>query len=187
MADKQTALVNSIADGVHKQLSPEFAKMTELLARQAVSLAALLARVELLESTINAGATGAKKTVRTAGAAAGGKAGAKKAVAGKKAAGSETERVTNALLAFRYFMANNINDAQEIYGTEENLIQAESDTTVGKRDKEKDPAGYWSAVGAALWKTVLTDEQKDEIRTQFTAWKEDNARDDAEPQLDEEA
>jgi hypothetical protein len=81
-------------------------------------------------------------------------------------------------------MAQNLNDFQEVYGTEDNLVTADADVTVGKRDKDKDPAGYWSAVGAALWKVTLTDEQKDEIRSCFTAWKEDLARDDAEPPLE---
>ena len=83
-------------------------------------------------------------------------------------------------------MSQDLDDAREEYGTEENLIEAEKDSTVSKRDRVKDDVGFWSAVGAALWKTVLSDEQKETIRGQYTAWKEEAARNDAEPQLEPE-
>jgi hypothetical protein len=185
MADKQTALVNSIADGVHAKMLPELTKLAEQIAKLTVSGNATLARLETLEATMASGGSAPKRTVRTGAATGAAKGGAKKPV-GKKAAGSDTDKVTNALLFCRYMLANDLDSAQEVYGTEENLLEAEKDSTVAKRDKDKDPNGYWSAVGAALWKTVLSDEQKDEIRAQYNAWKEGNTRDGAEPQLDED-
>jgi len=184
MADKQQALVNSIADGVHAKLAPEIAKLSEQIAKLTVNGNATLARLETLESAVTSGGTTAKRAVRT-GAAGKGKAPAKGGAKGKAGA-NDVDKVTNALLYCRYMLANDLDNAQATYGTEENLLEAEKDATVSKRDKDKDPAGYWSAVGAALWKTVLTDEQKEEIRAQFNAWKEGNARDGAEPQLDED-
>jgi hypothetical protein len=78
-------------------------------------------------------------------------------------------KVTNALLCFRFIMANDLGNARETYGTEENLLEAGKDTTVQKRSKDKDtdPAPYWSAVGGALWRSVLSDEEKQRIRTQY--------------------
>lgn len=184
MADKQQALVNSIADGVHAKMTADIGKLTEQIAKLQVTSNAVLARLETLESTVNSGGTTAKRAVRTGGATKG--AAAKKTTAKKGAAGDDKSKVTNALLYFRYSMANNLDDSQDTYGTEENLLEADKDATVQKRDKDKDPSGYWSAVGAALWKSVLTDEQKDEIRTLFNAWKEQAARDDADDQLEEE-
>lgn len=176
MADKQTALVESIALGVHAKQAPDFKALTEGIAKIMVTSNALLARVETLESAVNSGGTTAKRAVRT---------GAVRTGAAAKAGGAK--KVTNALLYFRHVMANDLNDWRATYGTEENLGEAEKDATVSKQDRAKDEAGYFSAVGAYLWKTVLTDEQKDEIRTQFTARKEQTDRDDAKPQLEEDA
>ena len=180
MTDKQTQLVDSIAAGVHARLSLEFKALAEQLAKQTVTLNASLARLATLEDAVNS-STAAKRAVRTAGAA-------KKAAAGGKTkkGGDDKSRVTNALLYFRYAMSQDLDDAREEYGTEENLIEAEKDSTVSKRDRVKDDVGFWSAVGAALWKTVLSDEQKETIRGQYTAWKEEAARNDAEPQLEPE-
>ena len=185
MADKQTALVESIALGVHAKQAPEFKALTEGIAKLTVTCNALLARVETLESAVNSGGTTAKRAVRTGAAAK--KGAAAKAGGAKKPAGSDASKVTNALLYFRHAMANDLDDSRATHGTDENLGEAEKDATVSKKDRAKDETGYFSAVGAYLWKTVLTDEQKDEVRAQFTAWKEQAARDDAEPQLEEDA
>jgi len=183
MGDKQAALVNSIADGVHAKMTPDLAKLAEQLTKMSVTSCAIMARLETLESAVGAGGAASKRAVRTTGAA-GAKGGAK-GPAGKKPTG-DAGKVTNALLYFRYIMGQDLDDARETYATEENLLEAESDATVAKRDKDKDPSGYYSAVAAALWKSTLTDDQKTEIRNQFTAWKEEMARGGAGAQLDEE-
>jgi hypothetical protein len=183
MADKQKALVDSIAAGVQLVLVPSFEKLADQISRLAVNGNATLARLETLEAALGSGAAPAKRAVR-AGTAA--KGTAKKATPKKGAAGEATAKVTNALLYFRFAMANDLDDAQEVHGTPENLAEAEGDPTVAKRDKEKEPAAYWSAVGAALWKAVLSDEQKDEVRAQFNAWKEKAAREGSEEPLEEE-
>lgn len=178
-ASKQQALVDSIATGVQTKLEPSLSSLTQQMAKLLVTANTIIARIETLESAAGSG-TGAKRAVRTGGAA---KTAAKK-TAGKKA-GTDVDKVTNALLYCRYIMANDVDDAQATYGTEENLAEVETDALVSKRDKVKDPENYWSAVGAALWKTVLTDDQKEEIRTQFVAWKENLQREGADPQLEE--
>ena len=75
---------------------------------------------------------------------------------------------------------------REIYATEEVLAKAKNDSGVAKKDPAKDEIGYYSAVGAYLWKHVLTDQQQDEVRAQFNAWKEQATREAAEPQLEED-
>lgn len=181
MADKQTALVEYISLGVHAKLAPEFKSLAEGLAKLAVALNAALARLTTLEATIDSGGTTAKRAVAKKGAAA--KAGGAKKPAGR----SDDSRVTNGKLYFRHAMANDLDDSRATYGTDENLAEAEKDATVSKTDRSKDEAWYFSVVGAYLWKAVLTDGQKDEVRAQYTAWKEQAARDDAEPQLEEDA
>jgi len=183
MADKQTALVDSIAAGVHARLAAEFKTQSEAQAKLMVTMGAILGRLEILEAA--GGAAAPKRAVR-AGAGAAKKGAAAKAGAAKKA-DNDINKVTNTLLYFRYVMAKNLDEARDTYGTEEHLGEAEADATVSKKDRVKDEEGYFSAVGAFLWKTVLSDEQKDEMRTKFNAWKEQAARDDSEPQLEEEA
>ena len=185
MADKQTALVESIAQGVHAKQAAEFKAIAEAVAKLTVTCNATLARLETLESAAASGGATAKRAVRSGAAAK--KGGAAKAGGAKKPTGSDASKVTNALLYFRHAMANDLDDSRATHGTEENLGEAEKDATVSKKDRTKDESGYFSAVGAYLWKTVLTDEQKNEVRAQFTAWKEQAARDDAEPQLEEDA
>lgn len=185
-AAKQQLLVESIAAGVQTKLMPvlsehgdQLKQLTQQLAKLHVTSNSIVARIETLESAVASG-TGAKRAVRAGGAA---KTAAKKP-AGKKA-GGDVDKVTNALLYCRYIMAYDIDEARATYGTDENVREVENDSLVSKRDKVKDPENYWSAVGAALWKTVLIDEQKEEIRTQFTAWKENLQREGADPQLEE--
>jgi hypothetical protein len=181
MAEKQSQLIDSISTGVHNKLASEFKALSDQNAKLAVTINALLARVATLEEAVNSG-TSVKRTVRTAGAV-------KKVsvtVAKQKNANDDRPRVTNSLLYFRYLMAHDIDGAREEYGTEENLLETKSDPTVAKRDSVKDEVNYWSAVGNAIWKLVLSDEQKSTIRVQHNAWKEDAARNEAEPQLEAE-
>lgn len=182
-ADKQAILVGAISDGVKTGLASEFAGLTKELAKLSVSNNAILARIEVLESVL-AGGSAAKRTVRTGAPA---KGAAKRPAAKKGGSSDDKQKVTNALLYFRYALANDLDDARETWGTEENIAAAEQDALVSKRvgTKETDPSSYWSAVGAALWKTC-TSEQKDETRSKFLAWKESTARDEGDEPLQEE-
>jgi hypothetical protein len=188
MTDKQTAdaaranaLAKSIADATKAELASEFAKIAEQSAKLAVSVNAVLTRLETLESAVSSGAA-PKRGVRAGPA----KSGAGKKPAAKKGAGDDRSKVTNSLLYFRYAMSHDLDDAQLTYGTPENVEEAEKDPMVQKRDKVKDPEGYWSAVAAALWKSTLSDDDKDTIRAQFNTWKEQATRDDADEPLEEE-
>lgn len=182
MADKQAALVDAIATGVKDKMSPEFKALADTLAKLTVTNNASLARLEVVESMLASGTTTAKKAVRTGAAAS-----KKGATVGKKAAaGFEESKVKNTLLYFRHAMANNLDGLRDIYGTEENLAEAESDSSVSKKDRNKDEAGYFSAVGHFLWKATLTDEQKAEVKTLFTTWQAQNKQNEDQPQLDED-
>jgi hypothetical protein len=178
-ADKQTALVEAISANVASKLAESLAKLT-------VSVNSILARIETMEAAnaIKAGGesgVAAKRAVRTGTVAKGGK----KAGGAKKSAGDDGSRVTNALLYLRYGMANDLFGWREHYCTEEVLAGAESDPVVAKKDRAQDESGYFSAVGQYIWKK-FSDQQKEEMRVQFVAWKEQTARDEAEPQLEED-
>lgn len=188
MADKQqaqAALVNAIADGVHAKLATDFTKLAEQVSKLTVTCNSICVRLDTLDAAVATGGAAAKRTVRGAGAAKG--AAAKKTASKAASADDEIAKVTNSLLYFRYALKKDLDDYQATFGTEENVAEAEKDAAVGKKDRDKNPEEWWSAVGAALWKLVLSDEQKKEIRGHYDAWKENLNRDAAEPQLDEDA
>lgn len=175
-AAKQQLLVNSIANGVAQTLAPEFGKLAELAAKQSITINAVLARLELLEAAVGSGAAAPKRAVRAGPAKAGAaKAGAAKGGA-KKGAGQDLSKIANALLYFRYILATDNSGARETYGTDENVAAVAGDASVAKQDVERDPEAYWSAVGAAIWKTCLTESQKEEIREAHKTWKADLSR-----------
>lgn len=183
MDNKQAVLVEMLAKGVQDKQASEFARLAEEMAKLTVTCNTILARVEMLDAAAPAGAA-PKRAIRTGGAK---KDAAAKPGGAKKPAGSDTSRVTNALLYFRYALGNNLEETRETFCSAESLAEAEADPTVAKKDQTKDESGYYSAVGAFLWKKVLTDDQKEEVRSQFLAWKEQITREGAEPQLEEEA
>jgi hypothetical protein len=183
-ASKQTQLANEIAGSVHSALSSEFEKLGANNAQLTVLVQQVLARLEMLETTTGvapkravrgAGPAGAKKT---AGAAAGGSK--------KTAAGSEVKKVTNALLFFRYALGHDLEDMRETYVTDEVCLEAEKDDSMAKKDRKKDEYGYYSTLGAYLWKNGLTDDDKKTVRAAYGTWKESAAREDGEQQLEED-
>jgi hypothetical protein len=184
MADKQTALVNAIADGVSAKMTPEFANIADSVAKIQVTVSSCLARLTTLEASVNNGTANAKRAPRTGGGKA--PAGKKPAAPKGKAGAPDASRVTNALLYFRFALQTDLEGYRETYGSQENLEEAEKDQTVAKRDKDKDEAGYWSAVGAAFWKTLLSEDQKLEVKEQYKAWKEQSARDESGDGLEED-
>ena len=178
MADKQTALVGAIATGVQNILAADLRTLGEGIAMLKVMIASILARLETLEAAANSGGTATKRAVRTGAAA---KAGA------KKPAGTLSKNM-NAKLYFRYLMQEDLEGVRDIYGTEANLVEAEkNDSAVAKRDRKKDEAGYFSAVGAYIWGHILTKEQQEEFRAKGKAFKEMADRNAAAPQLEEDA
>jgi hypothetical protein len=82
-------------------------------------------------------------------------------------------------------MANDLFGLRELYGTEEILAEAESDPAVSKKNRAQDESGYFGEVGKYIWRK-LSEQQKEEMRVQYVAWKEQTARDEAEPQLEED-
>lgn len=174
VGNKQAALVNDIKDAVLPPIMETFKSLAEKIVSLSLELAIIQAR---LEST-GAPTAVAKRTIRTA-------SGSKKPATIKSSKDTNVNvRITNALLFFRHAVATNINDLQTTYATPDNIAEADKDPTVIKKNKETDPAGYYSAVGAFLWKNILSEDQKEDVRNQFSSWKEQTARTDELPQLE---
>lgn len=169
--DKQTQLIASM----HGAFAGDFKKLTDMLSALTVTTNSVLARLEVLEAATAGGAPAAKRAVRTAAAKGGAKA----------AAEDPLDKITNTLLYFRYKMAT---DAafRETHAPEEVLAEVADSKTVTSKDITKSPGDYWSAVGGAIWKDVLSEDQKTGLRTEYTTWKDERKRQDAEPPLDEE-
>jgi len=180
MGDKQNQLTNAIAEAVAEKLRGELAALSLMTSKVAVTGNATLARLETLE-TILSGGVNPKRNVRAAPK----KGGATKNDNSKKTEG-DTSKVTNALLFMRWGLATDYAGMRETYVTEETHADAKNDAGVSKKDPVKDESGYYSAIGAYLWKFVFTETQQEEVRTQFSAWKEQAAREAAEPQLEED-
>jgi DNA polymerase III epsilon subunit-like protein len=191
MSDKQAALVDSIKVGVASMITPELKKIAEEGAKNSVALAAIIARLDLLESMLAGGvaAPPPKRAVRAAAgpAAAAGKPASAKGCAAKK--GSATPSITNAMLWFRVAMRDNLDSVRDRWGTEDNIRQAMedlADTAVSKKDRVKDEAGFFTTFGQYVWKNILETPEKEEVRQLFNAYKEALTREGAEPQLEEE-
>jgi hypothetical protein len=108
-------------------------------------------------------------------------------VKGSAKAGTKTteEKVTNALLFFRYALKNNLEGFRETYADDDAIETVAGVDQVAKKDRTKDEADYFSAVGAALWKN-LPDDTRKEVRTRFDAWKQDQSRENDPAPLEEE-
>lgn len=177
-ANKQDLLVKCIADAVKASIEGDLKAVSLQTTAILVTLNAINARLTTVENSITGGApAGGKRQTR---AAAGG---AKKPAA--KAGGQKGANVTNALLFFRKAMADNLYGIRDEFATDENIAEADADASVAKVDKTKEEI-YYSTVGAFLWKTVLTDAQKDEMRTKFNDWKAETTRAEADDPLEEE-
>jgi hypothetical protein len=178
MADagkKQEQLVESIAVGVQAKLAPSLKAIAEQTARLEVLLNGVTARLAVVEATVGGGAA-PKRAVRAA--APGAKPADKKA---------DVSKVANTLLYFRFIMGTDRDGAREIYGTPENVAAVETLDGVAKQSREKDPDAWWSAAANAMWRTQLTEQQKETIKTEFNAWKEERDRAAAGGVLTEEA
>lgn len=168
---KQAQLVAAVAEGVYAKLAPGLDKILTAIASNQ-------ARLEALELPP---AAGPKRAVRAGTAAKPAKAGA-----AKKATGDARDKVTNALLYYRWTLANNLDDVRSTI-SEDKLEEAKQDAAVAKIDAVKEEAKHWSAIGALLWKTSLTKAEQETIRKSFQAWKEEIARETADAQLEPDA
>lgn len=165
---KHNALAEAIAKVCAEKVNPLFAAIQ-------VELGSIRAKLDMMDSV-----TPPKRATRTAAKPAGVKgAGAK---AGSK---SVEEKVTNALLFFRYALKNDLEGFREVYADDNAIETVATADTVSKKDRSKDEGDYFSAVGAALWKT-LSDEKRKEIRTRFEGWKQDQSRENDPAPLEEE-
>jgi hypothetical protein len=176
-ADKQNALAKCIAEATAKELAEEFKFLGDKLASLELQLKTVTAQIQMLDDAKPA--DGPKRGIRTTG-------GAKKGGTNKAAANSPDAKVSNALLYFRRAMQEDWNNYREVYVTTDNQKDADADPTVAKQDINKDEGLYYSAVGNYLWKTVLTDENKDEVREHFKTWKDELKRSETDAQLEEE-
>lgn len=184
-ATKQNELVESLAKGVQAHLAPNFTRLAEDNAKLMARVGALEAQIECLVSALAARETApaAKRAVRAAG-------GAPKASSARGGASKTSGVIGNAMLYLRYIMAKDIDNARSIYGTPENIQAAENDTedtSVSKKDRSKNEEEYFSSLGNYVWRHILVqDEDKNEIRTQYNAYKERLSREIAQPPLEEE-
>ena len=174
--------MSAIADGVHNRQSEEFAELTKQIAQLSVTSNTILARLELLDAA--SGSVAPKRSVRSASSkAAPAKSGAKKTTA------SPVSKITNALLFFRYIMAQDLDGARATYGGEADGYAVIPDEVLANAAVSKhaaDSVEQWSSAGSVIWSSILSVEQKAEIRAQFANWKNSAERDAAEPQLSEE-
>jgi hypothetical protein len=185
MADnKQAALIDAISKGVTAAQAPTLEKVLSQLAQIQVSVNAATARIAVLEDALGSGAGAAKRQVRAAGGA---KKPAGKPAGGAKKPAGDPSKVSNALLFFRYAMGpGNLEGFRDTYATDENVADAKENATVAKQNEAKDPDAFYSAVAHYLWTSKLADDEKEQIRSQFGQWKDESAREAADPPLEEE-
>lgn len=179
--NKQGALIASITESVSNAvISVVESKIDPSLASINASMTALHARLVCLESIITNGAA-AKRKICVAT-----KKDADKGDSSKASVGVESSKITNSMLFTRKAFSENLLDFRKIYCNESTIKAAEKDPGLSKHSESKNPSSYWSAVGAFVWKSILTSEQKIEIRTLFTSWKENSARNEIAPPLEED-
>ena len=168
---KHTALATAIAEVCYAKTAPQ---LNSILAE----LVTLRARLEVLE-TINPPKRNTRVSAKPAGAKPGGVKGAKK---------SNEEKVTNALLFFRYALKNDLPGFREAYADENAIVSATASKpdVIGKKDRVKDEPEFYSAVGGVIWKDIGPDIQK-EIRTRFDEWRNNLDRANEPAPLEEEA
>jgi hypothetical protein len=185
-ADKQTALVSAIAAGVYDRLQPNIMALEESNIRMQVTCNAILARMELLDTANNVvgGSATSKRPVVNSAAKKGAKASDAKNPAVKK-------KHTNAMLFLKDCMTKNLLNMRQAYGSDKFLarvVKAKDLDELAKKSadalgKEYDEEAYYKVVAAAVW-SILTPEEKLEIKTINKALNEESDRVAAAPQLE---
>lgn len=161
-ASKQQQLVDSIVDGIKPLLDDQTKATSVELANLSTMLAGIVARLEVLEAGAPAG--GAKRQTRGARQTGGG-AGA--GVAKGAASGDARDKVKNAMLFCRWAMAHD-DDFREKY--EHYLPTLAEDEKVAAKDEGSEERKLLE--GSQLWKSCLTEDEKKDVRAEFTRWKE---------------
>lgn len=109
--------------------------------------------------------------------------GAKKEAKEKKAGGDPKATVVNARLYASYAMAYDEEFKKQYFDDDADV----QEKIAGAKFKNKDGELLLKEQGRWLWDSHWTEPVKTEIRARFTAWKEDQERANAEPQLQEDA
>ena len=172
---KHAALADAIALACSMKINPQLAALT-------ATVAALEAKVTVFEQIAAGSVTPAKRTTRAT------KPASTKGGAAKSGNKTEEEKVTNALLFFRYAMKNDYENFRETYANEDAIATVAGEAAVAKKDaiKEKDPGDYYSTVGAALWKKMAETDRAG-IRALYIAWSQAQTRENDATPLEEEA
>ena len=170
---KHAALADAIALTCSLKINPKIAGLE-------AAVAALSAKLDILEQLLAGSSTPAKRTTRATKPAS---------TKGAAKSGNKTdeEKVTNALLFFRYALKNDHTDFREKYADEDAISTVDTEPAVVKKSaiKDKDPGDYYSTVGASLWKK-MPEEKRAEIRAVYDDWKIQQTRDNDAAPLEEE-
>ena len=178
---KEAKLANSIADTVIAKVTPILSKESEAQAERFAELLSRLGAIEARLEVLEGIGSGAKKATKTtagkSGAAAktGAKAGA------KKAAEDPRDKVKNSMLYFRWAWCND-QKFHDTYVTDDITAALDEDENLSKK---KDPTERLLAEGTLVWKSHLTKEQKDDIRTLYNEWVKQREKEGMDEQLDE--
>lgn len=181
MADsKHQQLVTSIAEGVAATLDPRFKDLSEQFASEIAIintlLAALVARMEVLE--VSSPSTG-KRTARVGKTGGGAATATATTAAGATDAADAGSTVKNAMLYARW-AAHALAPFREKFFSEESTIAFAADEKLSAIPEGTEKR--FLAEGSFFWKKLATPQQKTEIRDEFKRWKEGNSRVDlAEP------
>ena len=178
---KEAKLANSIADTVIAKVTPIISKESEAQAERFAELMTRLGAIEARLEVLEGIGSGAKKATKTSAgkSSAAAKPGAKAGT--KKAAEDPRDKVKNSMLYFRWSWAND-QELHDSYVTDDITAALAEDENLAKK---KDPTERLLAEGTLIWKSHLTKEQKDEIRTLYNEWTKQRDKEGLEDQLDE--
>jgi hypothetical protein len=204
---QQQLLTKSLCDGMEARLEPKFASIGDLvkmITQQGVTLAAIEARLAVLENTVSGGAVATTSRPKRAPKAEGGKAtpaaakGAVKAANGVKAAATGAEggydKVKNGMLHYIY-MYRVDPDFRERWNS------ALAERFVDENGAQVAPEDYFEAIpGAAAktgdaklnaiaryqWSNVLSEEEKKLMADEHKAKRDEIARKAEAPQCVED-
>lgn len=159
-ADERQAQLTVV---IQNAFAPMLAKMEGQLAQCNISINSVISRLDGLEAIIGKGGAGAaKKTTK----ASGGKKPAKKA--------GEPPKLTNSLLYFRWACSTD-EETRNRFLPAETVDALRDHEALKKKDDQKDPEGWWSALANQAWRSHLSDDDKSEVKGLYQAYKENGA------------
>jgi len=175
--NKHQILVKSISTAVGTEIQPKLDALALQMGSEfstiQVTLAALTARLEVLETMASSSGGGAKRAPR-GGARTGG------AKPAGNASDDPLDRVKNAMLFTRRMWSDD-EKFRTKYRDEATVAAIEADEKVMKH-AEGTEARYL-AEGSLFWKKCATDQVKKDIRDEYGRWKEDRAKAAVAPPL----